>query len=441
MTSLLVDDDDTLRTLIAQAFGLENIPIRAEADPRAALKGITADFPGVVVTDVRMPSMDGLTLFRHIHEIDADIPVILMTGHGDVPMVIDAMKGGVFDFIQKPFSPDHLIASVRRALEVRGLVLENRALRAAATSDAAQEVLIGETPVMLQLLETIRQLAQTDIDVLVEGETGTGKELAALLLRRLGRRRGKPFVTVNCAALPPGIAEAELLGYAPGAQAGQRWGQTGLIESADKGTLFLDEIGSMPASIQGILLRVLEEREIQPIGAKEAKPLDIRVIAAANTELVSAVERGEFRKDLYFRLNAAHLRIPALRERRADISLLFAHFLNEASGHHKREVPPLGREVHLHLSSHDWPGNVRELRTFAQRVVLGLDRGIAPPDPAATMPLPQRVAQFEAMAMREALQRSRGDVQHALGILGIPRNTFYDKAKKYGIDLGKFRDA
>ncbi|MEH3034912.1 MAG: sigma-54 dependent transcriptional regulator [Sphingomonas adhaesiva] len=436
MTTLLLDDDATLRAVLRQAFELEDMEVEVAADPVAALARVTPEFAGVVVTDVRMPGMDGLELFRRIRSVDEDIPVIVMTGHADVPMVIDVLKQGVFDFIPKPFAADHLIACVRRAIDRRRLVLENRALRAAAARAQEGDVLIGETAVMVRLREMLRQIAQADIDVLVEGETGTGKELAALLLHRWGPRRARPFVAVNCAALPSGLAEAELFGYAPGVHAQYRGGHPGRIEMSNGGTLFLDEIGSMPPAVQGAMLRVIEEREVTVIGGDRPRPIDLRIVAATNVELDDAVREGRFRKDLYYRLNPVRVRVPPLRERISDVPLLFAHFLDEVARSEGRALPPLGREVHAYLVAHDWPGNVRELRGYARRTMLGLplDRG-----DESHADLPTQVAAFEARIIRDCLVRCGGDIATALATLGIGRNTLYDKLKRYGIRPADYR--
>jgi two-component system C4-dicarboxylate transport response regulator DctD len=437
MTNLLIDDDETLRALLRQAFELEDVPVEVIADAGTALARIADDFPGAVITDLRMPGMDGLELFRRIHKIDREIPVIIMTGHGDVPMVIAAMKEGVFDFIPKPFAADHLIASVRRANEVRKLVLENRALRDAAMIAEAGQPLIGETPVMVRLRDTIRQLAQADVDVLIEGETGTGKELVALLLHRWGPRRGKPFVAVTCAALPAGLAETELLGQGSGI-GGHHRGRDGRIVASHGGTLFIDETGSMPPAVQGIFLRVLDDHEVWPIGADEPKSVNLRIVAATHTNLSAAVERGDFRENLYYRLKAVQLRLPPLRERAADIPLLFAHFLQEASQRFGREMPAIGREIHTWLASHSWPGNVRELRSFAQHVLLGIETN-ADPQPGEDLDLAARVGHFEEMLIRRALQQVNGDIARAQERLGVARNTLYDKLKRYGIKPADFR--
>lgn len=438
MTALLIDDDATLRTVLRQAFELEDVEIDILDDPHAALDRITPEFRSAIITDVRMPGMDGLELVQRIRAIDSEIPVIVMTGHADVPMVVTAMRDGVFDFIAKPFAADHLIASVRRANEVRGLVLENRSLRADAELAAASEPLIGDTLVMAKLRDTIRQLAQVDVDVLIEGETGTGKELVALLLHRRGPRRTKPFIAVNCAALPASLAEGELFGYGPGVHAQHRGGRGGRIAASHNGTLFLDEIGSMTSTVQGSFLRVIEDREVWPAGADGPTHVDLRVVASTNVDLGAAVDSGAFRKDLYYRLNAVQLRLPPLRERSADIPLLFFHFLHEASEKFERKPPSIGRDIHAHLASHNWPGNARELRSFAQRVLLGFEQAdIAATD--ADPDLATRLGQYEEMLIRRALSETKGDMALLQDRLGVPRNTLYDKLKRYGIKAAEYR--
>jgi len=438
MHVLLIDDDDGLRGALAQAFELAGLDVIAESHPVAALARIDPGFAGIVVSDVRMPGMDGTELFRRILAIDADIPVILITGHGDVAMAVAALKDGAHDFITKPFAADHLIASARRALATRRLVLDNRALRAVAEQAASGDPLIGETPVMIRLRDTIAQIAQAEVDVLIEGETGTGKELVATLLHRGSARRARPFVAVNCAALPEGIAVGELFGNVYGAGDAGRLARIGRIEASDRGTLFLDEIESLLPSVQGKLLRVIEEREVMAVGADAPRTLDLRIVAAAKEDLGVAVADGRFRADLLYRLDAVRLRVPPLRERRADVPLLFAHLLSQAAERFRRDLPRIDAAVQARLADHDWPGNVRELRNFAQRVVLGVDAAPADAEiPDAT--LPERVERFEATVLRATLEQAGGDVKRALALLGIPRKTFYDKLARHGIDIDAYR--
>ncbi|EIZ77708.1 response regulator [Novosphingobium sp. Rr 2-17] len=429
---LLVDDDDALRNALVQSFQLADLAVEAFADGASALARLSAGFDGAIVSDIRMPRMDGMELFRRVAAIDHEIPVILMTGHGDVPMAVSALKAGAFDFIAKPFATDHLIASARRALEMRRLVLDNRRLRAAADQGAGGELLIGETPAMVRLRENMRQVADADVDILIEGETGTGKELVARLLHRWSRRRGRPFVAINCAALPDAIAEVDLFG-----QEGGRAPQSGRIARADKGSLFLDEIESSPAWLQGMLLRVLEEREILPVGAEQPQAVDLRVIAATKPGIDASVIEGRFRADLLYRLDMVRLRIPPLRERRDDIPLLFGYLLHQAADQMKRDVPAIGVDVRAYLSDHDWPGNVRELANFAKRAVLGMQADS--PDAGDQMALAQQVERFEAAVIRRVLERTQGDARSAMTKLQLPRKTFYDKLNRHGIEIDTYR--
>lgn len=434
---IFVDDDDALRAATTQSLELADIEVRAFADAENALAEIDARFVGAVVTDIRMPRLDGLEFFARIRAIDPDIPVILITGHADVPMAIGALKSGAFDFLAKPYATDHLLAAVRKALETRRLVLDNRMLREAAAS-STDSPLIGDSPIMSQLRATILQIARADIDVLVEGETGTGKELAALLLHRKGPRSGRPFVAVDCGALPEQLAEVELFGHDRGAVGYGAIAREGRVEQANRGTLFLDGIDNMPLAIQSMLLRVVEERKVQPIGATEPRSVDLRIIASARGDLQQAVSAGSFREDLFYRLNVVRLRMPPLRERRADIPPLFASFVEEAVGRLGAQDFAMSDAARRFLIEHDWPGNVRELRNFAYSEVLGID---ARPGETgeATPTLPERVAQFEAHAIRDALASTNGDVTAALAILRVPRKTLYDKLARHAIDPKAYR--
>lgn len=436
---LFVDDDASLRQANVQSLELAGLTVQPFEDAQTALAAVSADFAGVVVSDIRMPRMDGLQLFAHIHAIDPDIPVILISGHADVPMAVGALRDGVFDFVTKPFSVDQMIASVQKALGNRRLVLDNRRLRAAAEDNVTGGPLIGESPGMVRLRETIRQVAAADFDVLIEGETGTGKELVAVLLHRWGPRRTRPFVPVNCGALPEQFVESELFGHEFGAVAHAKGSRTGRILGAHRGTLFLDEIDSTPMSLQIKLLRFLEEREVTPVGGDNPRNVDLRVVAASKRDLQKAAAEGEFRPDLLYRLNVVRLHIPPLRERKEDIPLLFAHFASLASKQLGRSSFTLTDAARRHLLEHDWPGNVRELRNFAYRVALDLPdpEAEAPADP--TMSLPRRVERFEAALVREAMTAARGDIRSVMTSLGIPRKTLYDKLGRHGINPDDFR--
>lgn len=436
-----VDDDPDLRLAAQQSLALAGFEPRLFASGEEALDGIDAEFPGVVVTDIRMPGLSGIELFRTLARRDPDLPVILVTGHGDIDMAVATLREGAYDFIPKPYAGERLIESIGRALEKRQLVLENRRLKALAETPSADSPLIGETASMQRLRATLRQIAGTDVDVLVLGETGSGKEVVADLLHRWSGRVSRPFVALNCGALPETVIESELFGHEAGAFTGATKRRVGRIEHSGGGTLFLDEIESMPLALQVKLLRVLETRSVQPLGTNENRPVDLRVVAATKTDLGASDARAHFREDLYYRLNVVTVRIPPLRERREDVPLLFAHFLRRAAERFGRDAPPINAATARRLSTHDWPGNVRELSHFAERVALGLEPETAEPFDAGSdeaLTLPQRMERFEAEVIRETLQAKGGDVRATLDALGIPRKTFYDKLARHGIDRARF---
>ncbi len=439
----LIDDDNDLRKAMTQTLELAGFDVTSLASAAEALETLDANFDGIVVSDIRMPGIDGLQLFRRIATFDKDLPVILVTGHGDIPMAVQALQDGVYDFIPKPFAADRLVQSVRRALEKRRLVMENRALKRAAETAGDSLPLIGQTPVMERLRQTIRHIADTDVDVLVAGETGSGKEVVATLLHNWSRRRDGNFVALNCGALPETVIESELFGHEQGAFTGALKKRVGRIEHASGGTLFLDEIEAMPPATQVKMLRVLEAREITPLGTNQVRPVDIRVIAAAKIDLGDPAQRGDFREDLYFRLNVVTLSIPPLRERRDDIPLLFSHFLTRAAERFKRDVPHISPAAQQHLMTHAWPGNVRELSHFAERVALGVEGPLGQPVATAEQSgyaLPERLERYEAEILKEALRAQRGDVKATIEALGIPRKTFYDKLQRHGINRADYAE-
>jgi two-component system C4-dicarboxylate transport response regulator DctD len=433
-----IDDDPDVRAANAQTLELAGFEVRVFAEAHPALAGLDENFQGVVVSDIRMPGTDGRALFHELRRRDADLPMILITGHGDVQQAVELIRAGAYDFIAKPFAAERLVSSVQRAQEQRALVLENRRLREAARRADDALPLIGDSPGMVGLRASLRQLADADVDVLIEGETGVGKEVAARALHAWSKRRNRVFAVLNCAALPDNLLEHELFGHEAAAFQGASRRRIGRIEAADGGTLFMDDIESMPLSLQTRLVRVLEDRAVIPLGANTPRAVDFRVVAAAKVDLGEMAARDCFRKDLYFRLNVVRLRIPPLRERRADIVPLFGHFLAAAAERFRRAPPAMTKGIRARLFEHDWPGNVRELRNFADRVVLRMpDAG----DDEAETPesLPQRMERYEATLICDALRSTDGDVRATLDKLAIPRKTFYDKIARHGIDLDSFR--
>lgn len=436
-TVLLVDDEEEIRRSTMQSLQLAGFEVRDLGGAEAALDLVTPGFAGVVVSDIRMPGLDGMTLLTRVRDIDADVPVILVTGHGDVQLAVRAMREGAYDFIEKPFSGQQLAEIVARALDRRSLVLENRLLRAAAgKSDDIETRLPGRSPTVIDLRYRLRALAGTDADVLIVGETGVGKEVAARALHDISGRAERPFVVINCAALPENLIESELFGHEAGAFPGAIRARYGKFEHARGGTVLLDEIDSMPLDLQARLLRVIEDRVIVRLGSNEPIPLDLRFIATSQIQLEDEVTAGRFRADLFYRLNVVTLRVPPLSARREDVPILFLQLVREAAGRYRRE--PIEPPPHLvaEIARRDWPGNVRELRNAADRHVLGLGiEGLdVPSEEDAGAGLSERVARFEKSVIASALQAHGGVLKPVYEELGISRKTLYEKMQRYRLD-------
>lgn len=430
---LLVDDDDRMRNSTAQALELAGFAVEPLASGEEALALAGPGFAGAVVSDIRMPGMDGMTLLSRLHEIDAELPVILVTGHAEVPLAVEAIRGGAYDFIEKPFVVQELATVIRRAVDHRGLVLANRRLRAVAGKrDDLEARLPGRTPVMVDLRHRLRAIGASDADALIIGPTGAGKEVVARALHDMSPRAGHPFIAINCAALPQAVIESELFGHEAGAFPGALRPRYGKFEHARGGVVLLDEIGSMPLDLQAKLLRVLQERVITRLGSNDPVALDVRFIATSKTDLTDLVRHGAFREDLYWRLNVAVLHVPPLSARREDIPLLFLQLVRESAARHsvpERDVPPAFLSG---LAARDWPGNVRELRNLAERVVLGLEgTETAQADGAR---LAERVAAFERSLIAGAIAAHGGRLRAVYETLGISRKTLYEKMQKYGLD-------
>ncbi|MGE7959693.1 sigma-54-dependent transcriptional regulator [Pseudomonas sp. NPDC089530] len=430
---LLVDDEASIRTAVEQWLSLSGFQVQLFSRAEDCLARLPRDFPGVLLSDVRMPGMSGLELLKQVQLRDADLPVILLTGHGDVPMAVEAMRDGAYDFLEKPFSPQTLLSSLRRALDKRGLVLENRRLHEQA--DAREKIdstLLGVSRALQTLRRQVVDLATLPVNVLIRGETGSGKELVARCLHDFGPRADKPFVALNCAAIPEQLFEAELFGHESGAFTGAQGKRIGKLEYADGGTLFLDEIESMPLAQQVKLLRVLQEQKLERLGSNQSIKVDLRIVAATKPDLLDEARAGRFREDLAYRLNVAQLRLPPLRDRREDIPQLYEHFAQAAAERLGRSVAPLSGPQLSRLLSHDWPGNVRELANVAERQVLGLGE----PEPEAIEPGQSLAAQqeaFEAQCLRAALTRHKGDIKAVLNELQLPRRTFNEKMQRHGL--------
>lgn len=439
---LLVDDDAAMRLSTAQALDLEGFEVEELPDAQSALDRVGFGFDGIVITDIRMPGMDGLTLMNRIRDIDAEIPVILITGHGDVQLAVRAMRDGAHDFLEKPFDTQQLAKIVGRALAYRGVVLENRVLRAAAgQADDLETRLVGRSTAMIDLRRRLRTIGPTDADVLIVGETGTGKEIVARALHDLSPRARRPFIAIDCAALPAALIESELFGHEAGAFPGALRARYGKFEHAKGGTVLLDEIGSMPLDLQAKLLRVVQDRVITPLGSNEDRTLDVRFIATSRRPLEDEVLAGRFRADLLYRLNVVTLHVPPLSSRREDVQLLFIKLVQEAAARHQRPLAPVPPQLLAEVAGRDWPGNVRELRNAADRHALGI--ALQPAEEAApeTARLAQRVAAFERELIVSTLAAHGGRLKPVYESLGLSRKSLWEKMQKYRIDKSLYGDA
>ncbi|MEZ5537116.1 MAG: sigma-54 dependent transcriptional regulator [Thiolinea sp.] len=444
---ILVDDEKVIRDSASQALMLAGYAVEVFEEAGTALAQVDSSFDGVVVTDIRMPGMDGLELMEQLLKLDHDLPVILISGHADISIAVNAIRDGAYDLLEKPFASAELVDTVKRALEKRRLTLENRDLKAALDSQTRPGPrIIGQAPAIVNLRQMIARMANVSADVLVWGETGTGKELVARSLHEQSQRRDYNFVAINCGAIPENLLDSELFGHEAGAFTGAKGLRIGKFEHANHGTLFLDEIESMSLSTQAPLLRVLQERSIERLGSNKLLPLDFRVVAATKVDLKEASERKEFRQDLYYRLNVVTLEIPPLRARREDISPLFQHFVLVAAARCETEVPPLNSKALHVLMGHDWPGNIRELRNIAERYVLlgesfNFDIGAlmnADEQPEG-LSLSDQVACFEKSLIEQALNRRKGNIKQVMESLNIPRKTLSDKMKKYGLERQRYK--
>jgi two-component system C4-dicarboxylate transport response regulator DctD len=427
---VLIDDEPELCAAAREWLEVSGFSVTTYTAPSLALERTDPEQTDCVVSDVRMPDLSGLDVLEHFRRAAPDLPVVLLTGHGDVAMAVDAMHSGAHDFIEKPCNAEHLVAILDRATERRRLGRELLRLRRVAGGSALEDRLVGLSPGMANLRRSILQLADIDVDVLITGETGAGKEVVARALHDFGSRAKGEFVAINCAAVPESVFESEMFGHVRGAFTGAAGDRIGKLEHARGGTVFLDEIESMPLALQAKVLRVIQERVVEPLGTNKQRHIDVRFIAATKVDLKTESDAGRFRTDLYFRLATVELPIPPLRQRPDDVPLLFSLFAAQAARRFNladRATPPLPAG----LEAHSWPGNVRELKAAAERAVLGLARGSEAVSAAGT--LAERVARFEAAVIEQALQEANGSTAEAAERLGLARRTLNEKIARYGL--------
>ena len=443
---LIVEDEDKLRRVLELQLQSAGFEVEKASSAEEALRKV--DRADLILTDLRLPGMNGLELLESIRRQNSHVPVVVMTAFGTIEAAVEAMKAGAADFLLKPFSLDHLMTVVNKALEVRALRDENRKLREELGVRYDWTNIIGRSPAMQEIFGTISRVAPTRATVLLCGESGVGKDLIARAIHYHSPRSGRPFVKINCTAIPENLMESELFGYEKGAFTGATSSKPGKFEQADGGTVFLDEIGDVPPSIQVKLLRILQEREFERLGSNKTRQIDVRVLAATNADLRAALEEGRFREDLYYRLNVMPINIPPLRERKEDIPFLAEHFVTKFSKELGSPVTSISSGAMQKLLEYHWPGNVRELENVIERSLVlcsgqtleaaDIRLDMVPRTRAASADnfLPDGVTleEHEQNIIREALRRTNGNKSQAARLLGLTRNALRYRLSQMGLD-------
>jgi len=443
---LLVDDDPDLLKLISLRLTSAGYRVRTADSGETALATIAVERPATVITDLRMPGIDGLQLFEAIHRQHPALPVIILTAHGTIPDAVSATQRGVFGYLTKPFDSQDLLQKVATALEASG----GEPAGSDSTAGEWRAGIITRSPRMEDLLRQGKLVADSDASVLIFGESGTGKELLARAIHQASRRSDKPFVAVNCGAIPGDLLESELFGHARGAFTGAVQSHKGLFQAADGGTLFLDEIGDMPLPLQVKLLRVLQEGEVRPVGSTQAIPVDVRVISATHRDLDSQRDQGLFREDLYYRLNVVSLKLPSLADRREDIPLLAAHFLRRLAERYRKPASTLAPDAMALLVAAPWPGNVRQLLNLLEQAVALTTTPVIPAtlvqaalkeDAAALIPFEEARKTFEREYLVRLLKITGGNVTQAAQLAKRNRTEFYKLLQRHRLEPGMFKEA
>lgn len=457
---LCVDDEPGMLEVCQDTLlRLSDVEVSTAANPIEALKLLAERDFDLVVTDIQMPGMSGIEMLRKIREAHGDLPVVIMTGFPSVETAVSAVRLGAVDYVTKPFHPDDLTETVRRLLQVKRLSEENRLLKRRLEGRQITGEMLGVSPAMLQVFDTIQRIANSDVDVLIQGETGSGKELVARAIHRHSQRLEAPFVPVNCGAIPENLLEAEFFGYEKGAFTGASARSLGLLEYANGGTLFLDEIIEMPLQMQAKLLRALQERRLRRLGGKDEIPFSVRVISATARDLSAAVKDNVFREDLFYRLNVVTIWIPPLRDRPEDIELLTEHFIERFAHEANKNIGGIAATAMQALSNYKWPGNVRELQNVLRRAIALTRSEVIQIDDLPThvaderaTPLPadftgsynqmreQTLERFERDFVQNLLSKHHGDVTAAAHAAGLPRGSLYRLLKKLTVDPAQFRE-
>lgn len=442
---LLVDDEEALRNAAEKILIKEGYRVTAVATAAEGLARFKAAGADLLITDLMLPDLDGIEVLRRAKQLRPGVEVIMITGHGSIEKAIEATRLGAYDFIEKPLDKTHLLKAISKAVERQHLANENRQLREQLQQQHTEESLIGNTPAMVVVKKLLRQVAPTDVSILVQGESGTGKEVVADILHALSNRRSGPVVKISCAAIPETLLESELFGYERGAFTGAAGSKPGKFELADGGTLFLDEVAEMSPALQAKLLRVLQDGRFQRLGSNKDQQVDVRLISATHVDLPKAIAAGKFREDLYYRLNVVHIGLPALRDRKDDLPLLADFFLKKYAARMQKDVHSIAAPAVEQLLAHNWPGNIRELENTFQRALAVAtvpviqsfqllsapgQTGVAVHGPAVTFPIGTKLAAAEDRLIRETLAVCGGDKEKAAKLLGVSSRTIHRRAAK-----------
>jgi two-component system response regulator GlrR len=442
---LLVDDDPDLLKLMSMRLSAAGYKVRSADCGETALAALAIARPAAVITDLKMPGIDGLALFDAIHRQDPALPVIILTAHGTIPDAVSATQRGVYGFLTKPFDSQELLQKVAHAVRLSG---GGPVGNTPTNAGEWRSAIVTRSPRMEDLLRQARLVADSDASILIYGESGTGKELLAQAIHRASRRSDKPFIAVNCGAIPEHLLESELFGHTRGAFTGAVQAHKGLFQAADTGTVFLDEIGDMPLALQVKLLRVLQEGEVRPVGSTQSVPVDVRVISATHRDLDAQRASGQFREDLYYRLNVVSLRLPPLGERREDIPLLASHFLRTLAERYRKPVPTFSPEAMALLVAAPWPGNVRQLNNVVEQAVALAPTAVIPAslvqtalrdDGSRLTPFEEARKAFERDYLVRLLKITSGNVTQAAGLAKRNRTEFYKLLQRHHLEPGMFK--
>jgi len=443
MLIVIIDDDQEVASALSEMLELEGFTVAVFYSAEQALQTLNVNSPAIILSDVRMPKMGGLSLLGQIQKLDSSLPVILMSGHGDIPMAINAMEKGAHYFLEKPLDPEKLVSLLNQASQQRRLVLESRTLQKDLKQlSGIEKFIIGKSEAIMSIRQSVLALAQVNVDTIIYGDTGSGKDVVAQALHLYSPRRDKRFVAINCGGMSESLIESELFGHEVGSFTGANKLHIGKIEAANGGTLFLDEIESMPLSVQIKLLRVLQDRCIERLGSSQPINVKMTVIAASKDNLVTLSNGGLFRKDLFYRLNVASISIPSLRQRRGDILPLFLHYAEQACARYNKKMPELSPQYTDSMLSHNWPGNVRELKNAADRFILGITEisGNTTPELDENMNgYDERMDQFERQLLEEGLRTGNGQIKETAELLNMTSKTLYRKMKKHSLDKNTYR--